>query len=296
MASLDSARSSPPDASPPITRRRLPSRTWTPVPWRRQARSAANLKPRWARDSGRRQTTDQPRPYPASVSLSFTPGTRHLQKRTPGRPVRLSRRDSSSPRRDASRVPEHSWQPLTRCAASTGRHQAAGARWRFWLAAAGAPRRAAAASRPAGSTAAPATSARRPHPGADDLAREWYEPWPLAGQELAGARRAHTIRSPGQWSADVGDREHVLDGAAEAVELPDHDRVTGAQVVERGREARALRGGLPIADLLGVDPAAPGLRQRVLLKLGVWARPRRLRLAARACCLMTGVAPHDREA
>ena len=94
-----------------------------------------------------------------------------------------------------------------------------------------------------------------PHPGADDLAREWYERWPLAGQELAGARRAHTIRSPGQWSADAGDREHVLDGAAEAVELSDHERVTGAQVVERGREAWALRGGLPVADLLGVDPA-----------------------------------------
>ena len=44
MACLDSARSSPPDASTPITRRRLPSRTWTPAPWRRQARPAANLK------------------------------------------------------------------------------------------------------------------------------------------------------------------------------------------------------------------------------------------------------------
>ena len=56
---------------------------------RRQARSAANLKPRRAQDSGRRHTTDQPRPYPASVSLSFTPGTCHLLKRTPGQPVRL---------------------------------------------------------------------------------------------------------------------------------------------------------------------------------------------------------------
>jgi hypothetical protein len=37
IASRDSARSSPPDASPPITRRRLPSSTWTPVPRRRQA-------------------------------------------------------------------------------------------------------------------------------------------------------------------------------------------------------------------------------------------------------------------
>jgi hypothetical protein len=45
MAGLDNARSSPPDASAPITRRRLPSRTWTSAPWRRQARPAANLKP-----------------------------------------------------------------------------------------------------------------------------------------------------------------------------------------------------------------------------------------------------------
>src|SRR5229473_8252530 len=45
MAYLDSARSSPPDGPAPITRRRLPSRTrTTPAPWRRQARSAANLK------------------------------------------------------------------------------------------------------------------------------------------------------------------------------------------------------------------------------------------------------------
>ena len=67
----------------------------------------------------------------------------------------------------------------------------------------------------------------------------------------------------------VGDREHVLDGAAEAVELPDDERVTGAQVVERGGEARAVCRGLAGADLLDVDPGAPGLRQSVLLELGV---------------------------
>jgi hypothetical protein len=86
MACLDSARSSPPGAWLPITRRRLPSSTCTPGPRRRQARSAANLNPRWAHDSGRRHTADQPRPYPASVSLSLSPGTGHLLKRTPGRP------------------------------------------------------------------------------------------------------------------------------------------------------------------------------------------------------------------
>src|SRR5205814_4579844 len=92
MACLDSARSSPPGAWLPITRRRLPSSTCTPGPWRRQARPAANLNPRWAHDSGRRYTTDQPRPYPASVSLSLSLGTGHLLKRTPGRPVRLQDR------------------------------------------------------------------------------------------------------------------------------------------------------------------------------------------------------------
>ena len=67
------------------------------MPRRRQARSAANLKPRRAQDSGRRHTADQPRPYPASVSLSFTPGTHHLQKRTPGRPARSLTAGSVSP-------------------------------------------------------------------------------------------------------------------------------------------------------------------------------------------------------
>src|SRR5258708_28254284 len=74
--------------------------------WRRQARSAANRNPRRAQDSGRRHTTDQPRPYPASVSLSFTPGTHHLLKRNPWpAPCAVSRRDSSSLLRDAGRVP-----------------------------------------------------------------------------------------------------------------------------------------------------------------------------------------------
>ena len=69
----------------------------------------------------------------------------------------------------------------------------------------------------------------------------------------------------------VGDDQHVLDGAAEPVELPDDERVTGPQVVERGHEARAVRGGLPGADLLIVDPGAPGGGQRVALELGVLA-------------------------
>src|ERR1035438_907822 len=81
IASLDRARSCPPDASAPITRRRFPSSTRTPVPCRRQARSAPNLKPCCAHDSGRRQTTDQPRTYLASVSLSFSPGINTFRDR-----------------------------------------------------------------------------------------------------------------------------------------------------------------------------------------------------------------------
>src|SRR5580700_5423546 len=56
-----------------MTRRRLPSSTFTRRPRRRQAMSAADRKPRRAQDWGRRQTTDQPRPYPAPVSLSLSP-------------------------------------------------------------------------------------------------------------------------------------------------------------------------------------------------------------------------------
>ena len=67
----------------------------------------------------------------------------------------------------------------------------------------------------------------------------------------------------------VGDGEDFLDGAAEPVELPDDERVTGAQVVERGGQALAVGGGLASADLLGVDPAAPGLGQGVVLQLGL---------------------------
>ena len=67
----------------------------------------------------------------------------------------------------------------------------------------------------------------------------------------------------------IGDGEHFFDGAAEAVELPDDESVTGAQVVEHGGQALALRGGLAGAHLLGVDPAAPGLGQGAVLELGV---------------------------
>ena len=67
----------------------------------------------------------------------------------------------------------------------------------------------------------------------------------------------------------IGDGEHLLDGAAEPVELPDDEGVTGAQVVQRGGQARALGGGLASADLLRVDPAAPSLGEGVMLQPGV---------------------------
>jgi hypothetical protein len=62
----------------------------------------------------------------------------------------------------------------------------------------------------------------------------------------------------------ICDGQHVLDGAAEAVELPDDQGVTGAQVVERGGEARAVCRGLAGADLLDVDPARDEDRYRIL--------------------------------
>ncbi len=75
---LDNARSSPPSAAGPSTRRRLASRTWTRGPWRRQAISAPAMNAHLAQDSGARHTTDQPSPYPASISLSLSPGIRFL--------------------------------------------------------------------------------------------------------------------------------------------------------------------------------------------------------------------------
>ena len=67
----------------------------------------------------------------------------------------------------------------------------------------------------------------------------------------------------------TGDGEHFLDGAAEPVELPDGQRVTGPQVAECGGQARAPGGGLAGAGLLGVDPGASREDQGVLLELGV---------------------------
>ena len=85
--SLDSARSWPPSAAgPPSTRHRLASKTCTRGPWRRQAMSAAVWNAHRAQDSGTRHTTDQPRPYPASISLSLSPGIRYLLRPSPGGP------------------------------------------------------------------------------------------------------------------------------------------------------------------------------------------------------------------
>ena len=69
----------------------------------------------------------------------------------------------------------------------------------------------------------------------------------------------------------VGDGQHVLDRAAEPVELPDDEGVPGAQVVERGGQAGPVSGGLPCAGLLLVDPAASGGAEVVALQLGVLA-------------------------
>ena len=73
----------------------------------------------------------------------------------------------------------------------------------------------------------------------------------------------------------VGDGQHVLDRAAEPVELPDDEGVTGAQVAERGAQAGPVSGGLPGAGLLLVDPAASGGAEVVALQTGRPGRPLR---------------------
>src|SRR5580658_10823954 len=79
MAALDSARSSAPVASGPITRRRLPSSTCMPGPCLRQAMSATKLKASAAHGSGTRQSADQPSAYATPVSLALKPGTVYLR-------------------------------------------------------------------------------------------------------------------------------------------------------------------------------------------------------------------------
>jgi len=65
----------------------------------------------------------------------------------------------------------------------------------------------------------------------------------------------------------VGERQQILDGAAEPVELPDDEGVAGAQVVEGRGQAGAV--GLPGGDLLLEDAEASGGVQGVELELEV---------------------------
>jgi len=83
----------------------------------------------------------------------------------------------------------------------------------------------------------------------------------LAGRRVAAGQLAGEDPDADAALVEViGDSQHVLDEAAEPVELPDHDeRITGAQVAERRGEARTLRGGLPRADPTRCD----GLRRRL---------------------------------
>jgi hypothetical protein len=100
------------------------------------------------------------------------------------------------------------------------------------------------------------------HHGEEELA--------LAGRRVAAGQLASEDPDADAAGMEVvSDCEHLLDRAAETVELPDDQGVTGAQVVKRGDEARTVRRSLAGADLLDVDPGAPGLRQGILLKLGV---------------------------
>ncbi len=89
----------------------------------RDARSAKNLKALCAHDSGRQQTTDQPRPYPASASLSFSPGIGTFRDRRAAAPARerprtphasaRCREKGSRRRSSAARIAGLLWQPLS---------------------------------------------------------------------------------------------------------------------------------------------------------------------------------------
>jgi len=67
MATRDRARSSFPEGSGPMTRRRFASSTCTPGPCLRQAISPALANTRRPQDSGTRQTSHQARAYDAEV-------------------------------------------------------------------------------------------------------------------------------------------------------------------------------------------------------------------------------------
>jgi hypothetical protein len=51
----------------------------------------------------------------------------------------------------------------------------------------------------------------------------------------------------------IADGQHVLDRAAEAVELPDDERVAGAQVVERRESASSQLSDDQLAKMSGAD-------------------------------------------
>jgi hypothetical protein len=68
----------------------------------------------------------------------------------------------------------------------------------------------------------------------------------------------------------VGDGvDQVAQGAAEAIQLPHHEGVAGAQLVEQLGEGRAVGAGA--AGGLAEDPIAAGALQGVDLELGCWS-------------------------
>jgi len=74
-------------------------------------------------------------------------------------------------------------------------------------------------------------------------------PWARA----AGQRAGEDLHVGAAGVQVTGDGEHVVDGAAELVELPGRQRVAGTQVVQRGGQVRAPgrtrpRSGRRVAD------------------------------------------------
>ncbi len=72
MAARDRARSSLPDGSGPMTRRRFASSTCTPGPCLRQAISPALSNTHRPHDSGMRQTSHQAKAYDAEIRRPFS--------------------------------------------------------------------------------------------------------------------------------------------------------------------------------------------------------------------------------
>jgi hypothetical protein len=109
---------------------------------------------------------------------------------------------------------------------------------------------------------------------ADEAAFELGQGGEHVEDELAagggGVDRLLQAAEPDAAVGEVGDGvDQVAQGAAEAIKLPHHEGVAGAQLVEQLGEDRAVGGGA--AGGLGEDAVAAGDGEGVDLELGCWS-------------------------